>query len=98
MCLAVSAANVKGARIIEGKLDNLPEPTTVYPKNEDQINSSNLKLFLNKIDDKFSKYDEYYEYVDKIISQIKLKTTEKTKFLKKQKQKQEQDNSICVLQ
>ena len=94
MCLAVSAANVKGARIIEGKLDNLPEPTTVYPKNEEQINSSNLKLFLNKIDDKFSKYDDYYEYVDKITSQIKLKTTEKTKSLKKQKQ----DNSICVLQ
>ena len=93
MCLAVSATNVK-ARIIEGKLDNLPEPTTVYPKNEEKINSSNLKLFFNKIDNKFSKYDDYYEYVDKITSQIKLKTTEKTKSLKKQKQ----DNSICVLQ
>lgn len=79
MCLAVSAANVKGSGIIQGKLDNLPEPTTVYPINDTQISSSNLKLFLNKIEDKFSKYDDYYQYVDKIISQTKLKTIEQPK-------------------
>ena len=79
MCLAVSAANVKGSGVIQGKLDNLPEPTTVYPINDTQISSSNLKLFLNKIEDKFSKYDDYYQYVDKIISQTKLKTIEQPK-------------------
>ena len=76
MCLAVSAANVKGAGIIQGKLDNLPEPTTVYPVNDTQISSSNLKLFLNNIEERFTKYDDYYEYVDKIISQITSKKDE----------------------
>ena len=76
MCLAVSAANVRGASIIQGKLDNLPEPTTIYPINDSQISSSNLKLFLNNIEERFSKYDDYYEYVDKIISQITPKNIE----------------------
>ena len=100
MCLAVSAANVKGSGVIQGKLDNLPEPTTVYPINDTQISSSNLKLFLNKIEDKFSKYDDYYQYVDKIISQTKLKTIEQPKIDEKQKVEKPtvENNSLCSIQ
>ena len=89
MCLAVSAANVKGASIIQGKLDNLPEPITVYPTNDTHINSSNFKLFLNNIENRFSKYDDYYQYVNKIISQNNIKNNQKinkkTKSQKNQK-------------
>tara|TARA_Y100000591_G_scaffold28262_1_gene20885 strand:+ start:10111 stop:11268 length:1158 start_codon:yes stop_codon:yes gene_type:complete len=102
MCLAVSAANVKGARIIQGKLDNLPEPTTVYPVNDTQLSSSNLKLFLNNIEERFSKYEDYYEYVDKIISQTTSKNEETenetdTKNKSPKKSKVEK-NSFCSIQ
>ena len=102
MCLAVSASNVKGAGIIQGKLDNLPEPTTVYPVNDTQISSSNLKLFLNNIEERFTKYDDYYEYVDKIISQITSKKdeteTETDKKNKSPKKIKVEKNSFCSIQ
>ena len=62
---------------IQGKLDNLPEPITVYPTNDTNINSSNFKLFLNNIENRFNKYDAYYQYVDKIISQNNIKNNQK---------------------
>ena len=102
MCLAVSAANVKGARIIQGKLDNLPEPTTVYPVNDTQLSSSNLKLFLNNIEERFSKYEDYYEYVDKIISQTTSKNEETEKETdtknKSPKKSKVEKNSFCSIQ
>ena len=58
ICLAVSAANVKGVIAIEGKLDNLDVPTTVYPDSNILIGSEKLP---------FDEYDEYYHYIDKII-------------------------------
>ena len=63
--------NVKGASIIQGKLDNLPEPITVYPTNDTHIDSSNLKLFLIILK-KICKYDKYYLYVDKRRNNTKI--------------------------
>jgi len=99
MCLAVSAANVKGAGIIQGKLDNLPEPITIYPTNDTHINSSNLKLFLNNIENKFSKYDMYYPYVNKILSENNTKNNQKiNKKNKYPKKTKVQNNTFCNIQ
>ena len=99
MCLAVSAANVKGASIIQGKLDNLPEPITVYPTNDTHINSSNFKLFLNNIENRFSKYDDYYQYVNKIISQNNIKNNQKiNKKTKSPKKPKINKNTFCSIQ
>ena len=99
MCLAVSAANVKGAGIIQGKLDNLPEPITIYPTNDTHIDSSNLKLFLNNIENKFSKYDKYYPYVDKILSENNTKNNQKiNKKNKYPKKTKVQNNTFCNIQ
>ena len=66
ICIAVSAANIKGTTLVEGKLDNLDVPTTVYP-------DSNVLVGTEKLP--FDDYDNYYEYVNKIVMHGKKNKT-----------------------
>ena len=103
MCLAVSAANHKGHSIIEGKLDDLPIPTTVYPTSSfKKLEKKNLDKFLNKLAESSSKYEQYYKYVDKILELIKVKDLKKEKLDKsspKLKKKCSNKNDFkCMIQ
>ena len=57
MCLAISAANMKGNILVKGQLHDLPIPSTVYDSSLTQ--------------DKFKDYDKYYKHVESIVSLFK---------------------------
>lgn len=64
MCLALSAANVRGARQVKGKLESLPEPTSIYLNSSLPQNSSKYT---------FEDFDKNYRHVSKIVDTIKLR-------------------------
>lgn len=93
MCLAISAANIKSAVLIEGTLDTLPKPVTSYPSSIKMMDENISKLFIERIEKKFAKYDEYYKYVDKILNLIKTKGEEKDDDSIEEQSNEEQDNT-----
>lgn len=71
MCLAISAANMKGNILVKGQLHDLPIPSTVYDSSLTQ--------------DKFKDYDKYYKHVESIVSLFKNSTTKITNNSKSKK-------------